>query len=145
MKEIARFQMGSSTFFHSLPGYEPKDLDELIIMDDWCLKENSARVMIGKNDTFIYRHLTKDGFICDALVSGVPMRLGKFLCPEFASFLKMDIKDLKRLEPLAKILDEKHTYEKIIYNAYIQNDGWWLTEEQRMAAYLEYKRTRNYI
>ena len=53
--------------------------------------------------------------------------------------------DLKRLEPLTEIMDEKHTYEIIIFNAYIQNDGWWLTEDQRAAAYSEYKRTRNYI
>ena len=57
----------------------------------------------------------------------------------------MDIQDLKRLEPLTKVMDEKHTYEKIIFDAYIQNDGWWLTEDQRMAAYKEYKRTRKYI
>jgi hypothetical protein len=145
MKEIARFQMGSSTFFHSIPGYEPKDLDELIIMDGWLFPTNSMRMVDGERDIFLYRRMSKSQFIDDALTSGVPMRVGKFLVPDFAFYLGMNIGDLRRLQPLIDEIDEKHTYEKIIFDAYIQNDGWWLTEDQRMAAYSEYRRTRNYI
>jgi hypothetical protein len=145
MKALAKFTAGSSAFFDCYPDFNPGDIDILIIMDDLPEGDNVFHLFDGKKDNLLLRKMTKEGYIRDALDSGVPMRLGKFLVPEFASFIKMDIQDLKRLEPLTRELDEKHTYEKIIYDAYIQNDGWWLTEDQRMAAYSEYRRTRNYI
>ena len=40
-------------------------------------------------------------------------------------------------------MDSKHTYEKIIADAYIENNGFFLTDEQRDMAYNEYKKTRN--
>lgn len=142
MKEIAKFNMGSSCFFHSFPGYQPKDRDELIIMDDWLFPTNSMRMVDGDKDIFLYRRMSKSQFIDDALTSGVPMRVGKFLVPDFAFYLGMTLNDLKRLQPLIDEIDEKHTYERIIYNAYLENGGWWLTDEQRSAAYEEYLSTR---
>ena len=52
--------------------------------------------------------------------------------------LGMDIDDLERLRPLSEKLDEKHLYEKVIYDAYIENGCWGLTDEQRMEAYRIY-------
>jgi len=142
MKELARFQMGSSVFFSSFPGYKPKDRDELVIMSDWLFPTNSMRMVDGDKDIFLYRKMSKNAFIDDALTSGVPMRAGKFLVPSFAFYLGMNIGDLKRLQPLIDEIDEKHTYERIIYEAYLKNGGWWLTSEQLAKAYDEYKRTR---
>ena len=65
-------------------------------------------------------------------------KLGKFLVPEFARELGMDINDLERLRPLAEKLDEKHLYENVIYDAYIENGCWGLTDEQRIEAYRIY-------
>jgi hypothetical protein len=42
-------------------------------------------------------------------------------------------------------MDSKHTYEKIIVEAYIENNGFFLTDEQRDMAYMEYKKTRNLL
>ena len=39
-------------------------------------------------------------------------------------------------------IDEKHTYEKIIAESYIENNGFFLTKEQRDRAYDDYKRAR---
>ena len=39
-------------------------------------------------------------------------------------------------------MDSKHTYEKIIADAYIENNDFFLTDEQRDLAYAEYKKTR---
>ena len=83
--------------------------------------------------------MSKDEFINVSLERDFGMELGKFLVPEFARELEMDIDDLERLRPLVEKLDEKHLYEKVIYDAYIENGCWLLTDEQRIEAYRIYK------
>ena len=39
-------------------------------------------------------------------------------------------------------IDEKHRYEKVIFDSYVENDGFFLTDEQRLRAYEEYKMAR---
>lgn len=138
--------MGSSCFFSDIPGFKSKDVDELIIMDEWSVPGTNVLNCMNKDagrDIFFFRNMSKNEFISDALQSRVPMRAGKFLVAEFAEYLGMTISDLKRLEPLFQRLDDKHTYEKVIFDAYILNGGWWLTDKQRMDAYQEYMAKRS--
>ena len=94
-------------------------------------------------DIFLFRDMDKDGFIEDAIKSGVPMRAGKFLNKEFSQdHLNMTVQDLKTLDSVFKSMDGKHSYETVIYEAYIANNGFYLTKEQLDAAYAEYKRKR---
>lgn len=145
MKALRKFEIGSSLFFGDIPGYKAKDLDELHIMDDFVPGQNVLHLFDGKKDIIMTRDMNKQEFMADALTSGVPMRAGKFLSPMFAAYLEMSISDLQKLDSLFANMDEKHTYEFIIYKAYLQNGGWYLTESQKMEAYQEYRRTRNYI
>jgi hypothetical protein len=39
-------------------------------------------------------------------------------------------------------MDEKHSYEKIIYNAYLENGAFFITKKQLNEAYEEYKKYR---
>ena len=82
--------------------------------------------------------MDKNEFIDVSLERGLGMELGKFLVPEFARELQMNIDDLERLRPLAEKLYDKHLYEKDIYDAYIENGCLVLTAEQRMEAYRIY-------
>ena len=52
----------------------------------------------------------------------------------------LTINHLKKLSPLIDFLDDKHRYEKIIFESYIENNDFFLTEEQRLKAYLEYQK-----
>lgn len=56
------------------------------------------------------------------------MQLGKFLVPTFIEAIGFTIDDLKKLQPLLDNLDDKHKYEKVIYNTYIQNNDFTLTD-----------------
>ena len=58
------------------------------------------------------------------------MQLGKFLVPTFVEAIGFTIEDLKKLQPLADNLDDKRKYEKVIYDSYIQNNDFALTDEQ---------------
>lgn len=70
------------------------------------------------------------------------MQLGKFLVPTFIEAIGFTIDDLKKLQPLLDNLDDKHKYEKVIYNTYIQNNDFTLTDEQLQKAYLKYKHNK---
>ena len=143
MKPIKTFEIGSKVFFKEYPDYIIKDNDELCIMDSFEFETNVMNAKFPDNkDVFFYRNMDKYGFIMDALNSGFPMRIGKFLVPEFANYLQMNIDDLKYLEPLILDIDDKHKYEKIIFDSYIKNDSFTLTKEQRDEAYIIYKKYR---
>lgn len=142
MKPIKTFIIGSRVFFSEIKGFLPKDYDELNLMDRFNFNGNVLHCKIHGKDVFFFRNMDKEGFIKDALDSNVPMRVGKFLVPEFAVYLGMTIDDLKRLKPLFDAMDEKHKYEKVIYSAYIKNKAFRLTDGQRQKAYEAYKESR---
>ena len=139
MKPIKTFKIGSNAFFEGLDGFSPKDIDEVCIMDSFPLKGNSihANGLHGK-DVFFFRNMDKKGFIDDLRKSGLKMCIGKFLIPEFADYIGLTIEDLKGLKDVIEGIDEKHSYEKIIYDSYIENNGFYLTDNQRQKAYADY-------
>lgn len=142
MKAIKKFKVGSGCFFSDIPEYKSKDVDYVVIMDEFFDDKLSMSVKIGTDDIFMFRELTKEEFIRDTLDKSVPMRAGKFLCPEFAGYLGLTIEDLKRLDHMFNDMDEKHKYITLIYRYYIENNAFILTDEQRFAAYELYKIAR---
>ena len=71
------------------------------------------------------------------------MVVGKFLVPEFCTAIGFTIEDLPKLAPLVERLDDKHMYEKVIYESYLENHAFELTIEQRDRAYSMYRESRN--
>lgn len=142
MKTIKTFTIGSRVFFSGMEGYVPKDKDEIALLDEFTLKGNVLNIKLDGKDIFFFRNMDKEGFIQDALNSGVPMRVGKFLVPEFASHLGLNMADLERIKPLIDAIDEKHEYERVIYDSYLENGGFFLTDFQREKAYKVYKAKR---
>lgn len=144
MKPIVQFKMGSSYFFERYDDYIKKDADEICIVDK-MLKGTDSNVLnmkIKSTDVFFYRNMSKEEFIHDALSSNVPMRVGKFLIPEFNEFIGFKIDDLYMLSHLFHELDKKHEYERFIFESYIMNGDFTLTDEQCMEAYEAYKSER---
>ena len=86
-----------------------------------------------------------DEFIKYTLETKLPMTAGKFLIPEFNKQIGFTIEHLKKLASVFERIDKKHTYEKIIFDAYIENNDFILTDDQRMKAYEEYKKSREII
>ena len=142
MKALIKFNIGSQVFFKdNFDDYVIKDSDELWIMDNWKIQEtNVLNFKNHKQDIFYFKNMSKEEFIEDTLSCSTPMRIGKFLIPEFVKYLNFTIEDLKRLEPVIKRIDEKHKYEQIIYYSYIENNDFTLNDEQLLNAYKEYKK-----
>ena len=70
------------------------------------------------------------------------MAVGKYLIPEFCNQIGFTVEDLPKVKSLLTKLDDKHKYEEIIYNSYITNGSFTLTQEQRDEAYKLYKESR---
>ena len=134
--------IGSTYFFSSYDSFHSKDIDEIQIID--TNEFTQMRQITGKGKCLFQmkRHASKDEYIDWALRSQLGMVIGKFLVPEFASTIGFSVEDLKQLSPLIKKLDDKHKYEEIIFNSYIENGAFTLTKEQRDLAYQSYKETR---
>ena len=135
--------MGSSYFFSRYEDFHSKDYDDLCIMDKFIFPGRVMNMKLKDKDVFMFRNMDKQGFIDDVKETGVYMKLGKFLIPEFNEYIGFTIEDLKELRPLFENLDKKHQYEKIIADAYIKNNEFALNGRQRSVAYAEYKKSRN--
>ena len=70
------------------------------------------------------------------------MQVIKFLSPRVAEYIGLGIDKLQFLKPLIDALDSKHEYAKIIYQFYIENGKFELTEKQRLEAFKIYKKSR---
>lgn len=140
MKKIL---IGSRAFFS---GYE-----------DFISKDKDYAYIINDNDyghTYSYKHyigvcvikfvnLDKEKLMRIFTTKRVlPMSLCHFLVPEFVEHFGITIDDLKRLKKLRDTLDYTHFYLRIIYDAYLENRKFELTQEQRDRAYASYKAWR---
>ena len=142
MKPIKQFQMGSTYFFGKYKDFKSKDYDDLCIMDKFIFPGNVMNMKLNGKDVFLFRNMPKQGYIDDLLNSGVSMKAGKFLIPEFNEFIGFTIDDLKSIIHIFDSMDSNHSYEKLIANAYLENGSFTLTNQQRYNAYREYKKTR---
>jgi hypothetical protein len=142
MKSIAKFKIGSSYFFNKFDDYIQKDVDELHIMDSFVNRTNVLNFKGGNSDIFFYRNMEKEEFINDILDSKVIMRIGKFLIPEFCKYIGFTIDDLKSIRYLFDEIDDKHKYEQLICDYYLENNDFSLTEEQLGRVYEFYKKER---
>ena len=139
---MAKMLMGSTYFFSCYDDFHGGDIDEIEIIETNAF--NYVRQLTGRGKCLfqLKKQNSKDDYIDYALQSTTGMIVGKFLIPEFCEEIGMTIEDLPRLKPLIDYLDNKHKYEEIIFNSYIQNGAFFLTDEQRRAAYDSYKESR---
>ena len=139
--------VGSNAFFAGMDGFSPKDNDRLILVDD-ALEcglpiTTHSEMRLKGNCYFFYKRLPKDKMIDNCIKSKDSIVVGKFLVPSVARDLGLTINDLRRLEDTVMSLDEAHTYEKIIFRAYLENNDFVLTEEQRREAFNTYRNNRH--
>lgn len=137
-----KFLMGSQYFFSCYEDFNSKDIDEIEIIETNDFKY--IRQLTGKGRClFQLKKLNNvNDYIEYTLQSNIGMVIGKFLIPEFCEAIGFTINDLPRVKILVDKLDDKHKYEEIIYNSYIENNSFTLTDKQRENAYKSYKESR---
>lgn len=135
---MTKILVGSRAFFSGMKGFQSKDRDYLILVEQpkgftWRREQNMRGVC-----TFMYRKDTPSAMIAKTLEVGDPLLIGKFLVPDVAEAIGATVADILPLETLLPKLDAKHQYEAIIFNAIQSNGTFILTEEQRQSAYKAY-------
>ncbi len=135
--------VGSNVFFKDIEGFTSKDIDILEFVDNPTDFKNVRQFKFPDKCVFQWRKMPINELIDITLSRNFPMEIGKFLVPEFIKEFKLSIDDLKRLKPIITKLDDKHKYEEVIYNAYIENNDFILTDKQRQNAFETYTMYRN--
>lgn len=134
--------VGSNVFFKDIKGFNSKDIDILELVDNPTNFKYLRQFRFKDKCVFQWRNMPVDEFIDAELLMNVPMSVCKFLCPEFIKLKGLTIEQLKRLQPLVDKMDEKHMYLKTIYDSYIANNDFTLTDEQLKEAYNIYLKYR---
>lgn len=136
-----RYLMGSRFFFGKFKDFKSHDTDYIEVID--TNEFEKKRVIRGQGKDIIQlRRKPKEQIIQDALNEKLAMCVGKFLIPKFCKEIGFTIEDLPRIKPLMDRIDDKHLYERIIYESYLENNDFILTEEQLLKAYKSYKEER---
>jgi len=146
---MKKFLCGSNYFFGRYKDYNLHDYDYIIIKEDDESGDDYKDIHdIKRNiDYFIWKKKTPDWHV-NRLLNEVrfPPDIGHLLIPGVNKLLGITIDHLKKLAP---ILDELwddyyglYNYDKIIYEAYIKNNAFILTNDQRLHAYKVYKEAR---
>lgn len=135
---------GSRAFFKNIKGFKPKDTDYIHIVNGENVEyKHLYQTRCNGNCHFYIVRQKKEHLIDFDLKFSPPMVIARYLTPSFAKEFNLDIEDLKKIKPLRDRLDTKHEYLGIIYDFYIKNKSFYLTDEQRALAYLTYKKTRD--
>ena len=139
-----RIPIGSQAFFSEYEDYKSHDRDFIEFQDEPTEFRKFLIVRENGDEIFYYKTMPKEEFLQSELkhIKRIPMAAGKFLVPEVAEFLGLTIEDLKLFEDAFNRIDEKHLYEKKIYDFYVENGDFTLTQEQRDKAYQIYKEKR---
>lgn len=135
-------QIGSNYFFKGIEGFKPGDEDWLELIDNPKDFKISYQLTGKGKCLFKWKKMTPKEFIKITLERNFPMEIGKFLIPEFNKEIGFTMEHFKQLKPLTDILDNKHKYEKIIFDSYLRNNDFFLTNPQLMEAFEEYKKYR---
>ena len=137
---------GSCRFFDAIEGFTPKDRDYIRLQKTGNGYNYIRQISTGRTCYFDVVVRPKEEMIAYALSGNGPaMQAGKFLVPEFADYIGLTIEDLRRLQPLVDSLDGRHAYEKIIYDAYLTNGSFTLTDDQLAQAYESYRKARQTV
>jgi hypothetical protein len=134
--------VGSTYFFKQYSDFHSKDIDYVELVDNPIEFNYNKHIYENNVCLFKWRRMSADKFVEYSLTKGPSMQIGKFLVKEFNEEIQFSIEHLKRLQPLIERLDDKHNYQKIIFHAYIDNNSFTLTDEQREEAYKMYKKVR---
>ena len=139
-----KFIIGSRAFFNRMPDFQSKDTDVLIWTDEPNGYEHYKQTSMSGRCTMEWAKKEKAEFISFALrEKACGLEFGKFLVTDFANELGLTIADLTMLyEHFKERIDEKHKYQHEVYKAYVENNGFYLTDKQRDKAYKVYKAER---
>lgn len=139
------FLVGSTYFFKDIKDFKGKDIGRVVLVDN-PIGFNFVRQTSGCGSClFEWKRMSAEEFLKYTLKTQLPMSVGKFLVKEFCDEIGFTFEHLKQLAPIFEKLDKRHEYEKIIFDAYMENSEYKLTDKQLKQAYENYKKVRKQL
>lgn len=146
-----KFIAGSFYFFKDMPGYNLHDLDYVIITDETFVDYHHIYWIENgiAQDRFYWKKNTPEWHIMQMLnEKSFALDIARFLIQGVAEELGITIDDLMKLKHIVNKLktdfNGKYDYYRLIFNAYIENNAFILTDKQRMLAYDSYRNSRRH-
>ena len=140
--ENTKIEVGSRAFFSGIADFASKDHDYVVLIDNPQGFNYRRECSLRGVDTFEYKRMSAADFVTKTLEYADALAVGKFMVKGFADAIGLTIEQLQQLHLLVEKLDEKHQYEKIIYNYIIDNNTWDIDDITIKAAYDSYKNSR---
>ena len=136
--------IGSRAFFEGMPEFTPKDTDTLVWVSDPKGFTHYRQTAISGQHIIEWRAMPKSELLAYSMRDKANgLEFGKFIVTDFAELIGLTIDDLKRLRDYyVKKIDDKYQYQLAICDAYIANNAFTLTDEQREKAYAIYTQAR---
>lgn len=133
---IKKFLTGSRYYFDGIEGFNPHDTDYIIIVD----KMKTVYNHVHNNNTcyFYYRNSTLKNIVSYIIAKNTSLICASLLHKDFAEYIGLTITELKTNDKLMILFENmpiKWKYLHYVYKSYIENNGFYLTDEQRMHAY----------
>lgn len=140
---MAKILIGSKYFFSSYPTFVAKDTDTIEVIETDSF--NHFRHIASDTECVfqLKKQKSYEDYINWDIAFNVPMAAGKYLVPEFCAEIGFPFEALIKIKPMIDKLDSRHEYEKIIFESYLKNGSFTLTDEQRALAYLLYRISRD--
>lgn len=140
-------RIGSSAFFNKYEDFVPGDIDILSIFDEPIFGKHITTIKLDNKDIFVMyigNELTTNHLINDIKDY---YQACKFITPEFINYIhnqgiNFTIENLKEIRHFFDEVKPKHLYTQYICDSYIENNGFFLTDEQLNKAYEIYKKFR---
>ena len=142
METTTKIEVGSRAFFGGIADFASKDHDYVVLVDQPQGFNYRRECSLRGVDTFEYKRMSAADFVAKTLEYADALAVGEFLVKGFADAIGLTIEQLQQLQPLVEKLDEKHQYERIIFDAIISAGSWDLSDETLQAAYLSYTESR---
>jgi hypothetical protein len=140
--ENTKIEVGSRAFFGGFADFASKDHDYVVLVDKPQGFNYRRECSLRGVDTFEYKRMSAADFVAKTLEYADALAVGKFLVKGFADAIGLTTDQLQQLQPLVEKLDEKHQYERIIFDAIISAGSWDLSDETLQAAYALYTESR---
>lgn len=148
INSVKKILVGSKYFFNNFEDFVGHDEDYISFLsgDKFVKPGNSMIVHLTypiSTDLITYNVEDRTNMLQLAKESHDPYHIGKFLIPELCEYCEITLEDvIREVGDMFNELDETHYYQKIIYDAYVENNSMTLTEDQLNAAYESYKTSR---
>ena len=142
METTTKIEVGSRAFFGGIADFASKDHDYVVLVDQPQGFNYRRECSLRGVDTFEYKRMSAADLVAKTLEYADALAVGKFLVKGFADAIGLTTDQLQQLQPLVEKLDEKHQYERIIFDAIISAGSWDLSDETLQAAYASYTESR---